>query len=119
MTKEIVVMTSNMREQTEQLLAAAREAASGRGAHLLYGGPETTLSQTVIALRSGASLAEHQNPGEATLLVLHGTVRLHAGDESWEGSEGDLLVVPPQRHGLDALTDAAVLLTAAKLHNAR
>jgi quercetin dioxygenase-like cupin family protein len=46
-------------------------------------------------------------------------VRLHAGDESWEGSEGDLLVVPPQRHGLHALTDAAVLLTAAKLHNAR
>jgi len=43
---------------------------------------------------------------------------MHAGDESWEGSEGDLLVVPSRRHGLDALTDAAVLLTAAKLHNA-
>lgn len=105
----------NIREHTEQLLETAQAAASGRGAHLLYGGPETTLSQTVIALRQGASLAEHQNPGEATLLVLHGTVRLHAGDQSWEGSEGDLLVVPEQRHGLDALTDAAVLLTAAKL----
>ncbi len=110
---------SNVREQAEQLLEAARAAASGRAAHLLFGGPQTTLSQTVIALRSGSSLAEHQNPGEATLLVLHGTVRLHAGDESWEGSEGDVLVVPPQRHGLDARTDAAVLLTAAKLPNAQ
>ncbi len=110
---------SNVREHTKQLLESAQAAASGRAAHLLYGGPQSTLSQTVIALRSGSSLAEHQNPGEATLLVLHGTVRLHAGDQSWEGSEGDLLVVPAQRHGLDALTDAAVLLTAAKLHNAR
>lgn len=108
---------SNVREHTEQLMAAAQAAASGRAAHLLFGGPESTLSQTVIALRSGSSLAEHQNPGEATVLVLRGTVRLHTSDQSWEGSEGELLVVPPQRHGLDALTDAAVLLTAAKLHN--
>jgi quercetin dioxygenase-like cupin family protein len=84
----------NIREHTAQLLETARAASSGRGAHLLYGGPETTVSQTVIALRQGASLAEHDNPGEATLLVLHGTVRLHAGDQFWEGSEGDLLVVP-------------------------
>ncbi|MEJ7706840.1 MAG: cupin domain-containing protein [Nocardioidaceae bacterium] len=105
----------NLQEHTTQLQEVAQAAPSGRSAHLLYGGPGTTLSQTVIALRSGASLAEHQNPGEATLLVLHGNVRLHAGDQSWEGSQGDLLVVPEQRHGLDALTDATVLLTAAKL----
>jgi len=57
-------MPSNMREQTEQLLAAARAATSGRGAHLLYGGPETTLSQTVIALRSGASLPSTRIPAK-------------------------------------------------------
>lgn len=107
--------SSNVREHTKDLLVAAREASSGRAAHLLHGGPESTLSQTVIALRGGASLAEHENPGEATLLVLHGDVRLHAEEQSWKGSDGDLLVVPPQRHGLEALTDAVVLLTAAKL----
>jgi quercetin dioxygenase-like cupin family protein len=50
-------------------------------------------------------------PGEATLHVLHGRVRLVAGDVEWEGSAGDLLVVPRERHALDAIEDSAVLLT--------
>ncbi len=111
-------MTGNVREQAERLQATAQAAPSGRSAHQLFGAPGTMLSQTVIALRNGASLAEHENPGEATLLVLQGTVRLRAGDESWEGSEGDLLAVPARRHSLDAVTDATVLLTAAKLRRA-
>ncbi len=106
----------NIREQTQELQRVAQEASSGRAAHLLFGGPESTLTQTVIAMRSGASLAKHQNPGEATLLVLQGTVRLQAREQSWDANEGDLLIVPQQRHSLDALTDATVLLTAAKLH---
>jgi quercetin dioxygenase-like cupin family protein len=58
-------------------------------------------------------LEEHGSPGEATVHVLHGRVRLRAGDLSWEGSPGDLLVVPDARHALDALEDSAVLLTVA------
>ena len=72
------------------------------------------LRQTVIALASGQQLNEHENPGEATVHVLHGRVRLAAGDVSWEGSPGDLLVVPEESHSLLALEDAAILLTVAK-----
>ena len=35
------------------------------------------------------------------------------GDETWEGSAGDYLVIPQHRHDLHADTDAAVLLTVA------
>ena len=33
----------------------------------------------------------------------------------WEGRDGDLLIVPQERHTLHALEDAAALLTVAKL----
>jgi quercetin dioxygenase-like cupin family protein len=94
----------------EQLKIATR-ASSGRSAHTVYGGHEHVLRQTLVALAAGYGLDEHDSPGEATLHVLHGRVRLAAGDLEWEGSPGDLLIVPPQRHSLHALEDSAVLLT--------
>ncbi len=93
----------------------AAGASSGRAATTVFGGHENTLRQTVIALTAGSVLAEHENPGEATVLVLRGRVRLLAGENSWEGRTGDLLAVPQQRHSLEALEAAAVLLTVAKL----
>jgi len=103
-------LTALAREQ----LKIARLASSGRSAKTVYGGHEHVLRQTLIALASGHRLDEHDNPGEATVHVLHGRVRLSSGDVDWEGSPGDLLIVPAARHALDALEDSAVLLTVAK-----
>ena len=50
-------------------------------------------------------------PGETTLQVLRGQVRLSTADETWEGAAGDYLVIPRERHGLHADEDAVVLLT--------
>jgi len=41
-------------------------------------------------------------------------VRLLASADSWYGREGDLIVIPPSRHSLNAVETAVVLLTAAK-----
>ena len=94
-------------------LDLAEKASSGRSSHTVYGGHEHVLRQTMIALSAGQRLDEHENPGEATVHVLHGRVRLGAGETSWEGSPGDLLVVPDARHSLEALEPAVVLLTVA------
>lgn len=97
-----------------QHLEIAERQTSGRSAHTVYGGHEHMLRQTVIALAAGQLLDEHENPGEATVHVLQGRVRLATTEDSWEGSAGDLIIVPPVRHTLEALENAAVLLTVAK-----
>ncbi|GAW50761.1 MULTISPECIES: hypothetical protein [unclassified Nocardioides] len=71
------------------------------------------LSLAALVEEHLAIAREHGSPGEATLQVLHGRVRLHAGDDAWEGAPGDYVLIPPRRHDLTALEDAAVLLTVA------
>jgi quercetin dioxygenase-like cupin family protein len=95
-------------------LQLAERAKSGRSAHTVYGGHEHKLRQTLIAMMEGKSLAEHDSPGEATVHVLHGRVRLVAGEVSWNGSPGDLLTVPSSRHSLEAVEASAILLTVAQ-----
>ena len=105
----------SLQAMARELLTGARDAKGGRAAATVIGGHEKVLRQTVIAMVKGATLAEHQNPGEASVHVLAGRVRLAAGGHSWEGRLGDLLVVPDSSHSLEALEDSAVLLTVAKL----
>jgi len=103
-------LTALLRHQ----LDIARNSSSGRSAHTVYGGHEHALRQTMIALRAGTNLDEHESPGEATVHVLHGRVTLVAGGDRWNGSPGDLLLVPDRRHALEAVEDSVVLLTVAK-----
>jgi quercetin dioxygenase-like cupin family protein len=95
-------------------LEIARGAPSGRSAHTVYGGHEHVLRQTLVTLRAGAVLQEHENPGEATLHVLQGRVTLAAGEDTWNGLAGDLIIIPDSRHSVEAVEDSVVLLTVAK-----
>ncbi|VXA93426.1 cupin domain-containing protein [Aeromicrobium sp. 9AM] len=95
-------------------METAKKTSSGRSAHTVYGGHEHVLRQTLIALQAGINLDEHENPGEATLQVLHGRVTLVAGENRWNGSPGDLITIPDSRHSLEAVEDSVVLLTVGK-----
>jgi quercetin dioxygenase-like cupin family protein len=106
----LTVNTWSLTALADEHLAVARTSASGRSAHTVHGGHEHALRQTLIA---GSGLAEHNSPGEATLQVLRGRVRLTAAGDSVEAEAGEFLVIPPRRHSLDAIDDSAVLLTVA------
>ncbi len=94
----------------DEHLAAARTAPHGRSAHLVM--HDGVLRQTVIALTAGTSLDEHNAPPAASLQVLRGRVDLTAADRAEELRAGTLRMIPKERHGLTALEDAVVLLTA-------
>ena len=98
-------------DMAEEKLTLARQAHSGRAAHTIHGGHDHELRQTVLALAAGHELAEHDSPGEATLQVLRGHVRLSANTDVWEGKSGDFVTIPPDRHALAAIQDSVVLLT--------
>jgi quercetin dioxygenase-like cupin family protein len=104
---EKISLTAAAREHLE----TARASSSGRSAHTIYGGHEHSLRQTLIALTAGSGLDEHESPGEATLQVLQGRVTLTAGDSSWDGTAGDHIAIPYERHSLAAHEDSVVLLT--------
>ncbi|ELT43558.1 cupin domain-containing protein [Arthrobacter nitrophenolicus] len=97
-----------------QQLEAATAVSSGRASDTVFGGHEKRLRQTVMAFRAGTQLSEHQNPGEATVYVIKGSVWLKSGGEAWQGKAGDLLIVPDGLHSLEAEEDSAVLFTVVK-----
>jgi len=94
-------------------LERAHQSRNGRSATTIVGGHERSLRQTLLALTEGTSLGEHDGPGEGTVQVLSGRVRLRAGEDEWDGRDGDLIVLPTARHDLRALKDSVVLLTVA------
>ena len=95
----------------------ARRAAtekSGRAAETVYGGHQKVLRQTMVALTAGTKLGKHDSPGDATVLVVTGRLKLVSGDLTWEGRPGTMIAVPAQRYRVEAVTDAAFLLSVAK-----
>jgi quercetin dioxygenase-like cupin family protein len=103
--------STNLSQLTEDLFARAGTGHSGRAGATLHGDRHHALRQTVIAMTAGAELSEHESPGEATLQVLRGEVRLTCGSAEWTGCTGELVAIPPERHALLAVEDSAVLLT--------
>ena len=92
-------------------------AALSRGDELfpgIVGYDSTVIPEINLALLAGHELNEHASPGEATLQVLRGRVRVTSDEDSWEGGVGEHVVIPADRHGVAALEDSAVLLTVVK-----
>ncbi|UOY03436.1 LuxR family transcriptional regulator [Blastococcus sp. PRF04-17] len=96
----------------DQLIAEARTASAGRAARTLPH-PVDGLRQTVIAVRRGAELGEHESPGAASLQVLRGRVRLLAADRTVDVCAAQITPIPDRRHSLAADEDSVVLLSVA------
>lgn len=99
---------ANLPELVDSHLAAARGAKNGRSAELIL--HDGVLRQTVIALRAGTELAEHNAPHAATVQVLRGAIQV-TGAPSPVLAQGEIAVLTHERHAVTALEDAVFLLT--------
>jgi quercetin dioxygenase-like cupin family protein len=94
------------------LLEQARDASNGHASRLVIGGDHQRA--VLMALTDGSSLGEHESPPAATLHLLSGQARLYAADgPEWILSAGQVVAIPPARHGVTALEDSVMLLTVA------
>lgn len=98
----------------QQIKLAAAQRGHQAASDTVVGGSERVLRQTVVGMVKGTELGEHNSPGEATIYVIRGRVRLTSNGSSWTVRAGDLVKVPEARSSLRALEDSALLLTVAK-----
>ncbi|NLF91063.1 MAG: cupin [Corynebacterium marinum] len=95
-------------DKARQLLEKACAAENGRAAKMLVNdGP---LRQTVIALKAGTMLQEHNSPPAASLFLFAGRVTVKGQEEETVG-EGQLVTLTHQRHSVSAVEDSVFLLT--------
>ncbi len=113
-SKDPIMDSVSLTDLAAEKLAEAKQSHSGRAAHTIHGGHTHELRQTVLALLADHDLSEHDSPGEATLQVLQGHVRLTTGGDAWEGRAGEYVAIPAERHALHAVEDSVVLLTVLK-----
>ncbi|MPV36430.1 cupin domain-containing protein [Georgenia subflava] len=89
-------------------LATAKAESNGRSAELIL--HDGVLRQSILALREGVELAEHNSPDAASIQVLLGRVRV-TGLDTAEIGAGELDVLTHKRHAVLALADSVFLLT--------
>lgn len=92
----------------QKAIDRARAADNGRHAELIVNdGP---LRQTVIALKAGTELAEHNSPPAASIQVIHGAVRI-TGEAPAVIETGGIEALTHFRHAVEAIEDTVFLLT--------
>ena len=68
----------------------------------------------LIELRAGEALGEHQVRESGVLVVVDGTVRVEAGDESFDAAAGEVFHFDPgERHSVTSESGGRVLLFLA------
>lgn len=104
---------TDLERLADQMLVQARHDDAGRHTRNVEAGERGVLTHTLITLRGGVELSEHETPGVSSLHVLRGRVRFVSTEGDAELAAGQLLALPLGRHRLEALEDSALLLTVA------
>lgn len=99
-----------LKAEDDALRGRADSARSGRAAKTLV--KEGRLRVTLVALKKGTQLKQHEVEGPISIQCLRGNVAINAGSEPIELTSGGLLVLDRKvPHDAVALRDSAILIT--------
>jgi quercetin dioxygenase-like cupin family protein len=91
-------------------LDVAVDSPHGRSAVMVaQDGP---LRQTIIALRAGTTMGEHNPPLAGSIYVLEGAITVVSASDRAAVNEDQLALLPRERHSVEAVEDCVFLLTA-------
>lgn len=101
----------DLQAAAEELLGSLAQQSSGRAARTLSPGAHAPLKQTLLALAAGHRLQDHRAPGQASIEVIVGRIRITVADDEQALRVGQWAPIPSEVHGLVADEDSVALLT--------
>jgi quercetin dioxygenase-like cupin family protein len=96
----------------EQLLASPQWQKGARTSVTLLKHPHLRL--VLVALHAGKDIHEHHAPGQVTVQVIRGSIRLAVAGREYAMAAGDLLAIADSTpHDVHAIDDSTFLITIA------
>jgi quercetin dioxygenase-like cupin family protein len=106
------VLTFKLDDEIRHLRASLATSQARSARTLVKEGPQGPLSMTLVGLKPGGSMREHDARGPVTLHVLEGDVTLETGGKSFALSAGAVAALGPGiRHAVSSADGGIFLLT--------
>ncbi|MFW6174582.1 MAG: cupin domain-containing protein [Chloroflexota bacterium] len=106
------VLSFDIKQEVEELQQGLSSVSDDRIAKTLV--KEGLIRVTLIALKAGAAMPEHDAPGPCTVHFMTGTAAFTSGGKSYQAGPGSILAFDTRvAHSVTAETDCSFLLTIA------
>ncbi len=106
------VLAFTLAEEIRHVRDSLRDASSRSARTLVKEGPQGPLSMTLVGLKPGGEMREHEARGPVTLHVLEGAVVLETGEKSVALAAGMIAALGPGiRHSVRSAEGGIFLLT--------
>ncbi|MCP2045511.1 cupin domain-containing protein [Pontibacter sp. HSC-36F09] len=112
--KDKILLTTDLTTLAHELKGEENWQKIGRGSRTIF--KSETLRIVLNVMQAGSEIKPHQAPGPISVQVVEGRIRFITEEQSVELAKGQMLTLQAHvRHSVEALEEAAFLLTVSPL----